>query len=102
LDKQLGGDPYLQFMRANAFIMDGKLDQAEQVAQQILATDPRNLDAHWILVSRSLSAKDFETTAAILTKIRDELGIPLADVTQIPEYAGFAASPAYKKWRAAK
>jgi tetratricopeptide (TPR) repeat protein len=99
LDKQLGGDPYLQVMHANAFIAEKKLDQAEKIAHQILANDPRNLDAHWVLVACSLTSKDFETTAALLTKIRDELGVPIADLAKVPDYAEFILSPAYKKWK---
>lgn len=99
LDKQVGGDPYLQIMRGNTLVLEGKLDLAEKLAQDCLAGNARDLDAHWLLVSISLQRRDFPTTARLLTKIRDELNVQLADLTQLRDYAEFVASPAYGQWQ---
>jgi tetratricopeptide (TPR) repeat protein len=99
LEEQVGGDPYLQGVHADAFVQEGKLEQAEKIAREILAADPRNVDAHWTLVSVSLRSKRFETTAYLLAKLRDELGVPIRDLTQVPEYAEFVASTAFPRWQ---
>jgi acyl carrier protein len=100
LNEQVGGDPYLEAMRANVLIMEGKFDQAKTIAQSMLAADPLSIDAHWLLVSLSLAQKSFEATRSLLTTLRDEIGVPLGDLTQVPEYAEFVASPEFAKWRA--
>jgi len=99
LDKQVGGDPYLQIMLGNTLLLEGKLDLAEKVAHDRLAADGRDVDAYWLLVSLSLTRKSFTTTAELLTKIRDDLGVPLADLAQLPDYADFVRSPAFAQWQ---
>ena len=101
LDRKVGGDPYLQFMRGNLFLQEGKHDEANRQAEQILRSDERDLDAHWLLVAISLEKKEFQDTAKLLTKIRDELGMPLGDLRQLPDYADFVASPEFEAWQAA-
>jgi hypothetical protein len=99
LDEQVGGDPSLANLRGNAFVAEGKLDAAAKIADARLIEEPRDLDAHLLLVSISLAGKDFSKTAKLLTKIRDELGVPLNDLTQVPQYAEFVASPEYAQWQ---
>ena len=64
-----------------------------------LNPDGRDVDAYWLLVSLSLTRKSFTTTAELLTKIRDDLGVPLADLAQLPDYADFVRSPAFAQWQ---
>jgi hypothetical protein len=98
LDEAVGGDPYLVGVRGNLYVMEGKFDQAETLATLLLAKDSRDLGAHWLQASIALARKDHPRTAELLTKIRDELGVPLNDLEQIPEYADFVNSPEYEKW----
>jgi hypothetical protein len=95
LDQQLGGDRYLQIMHGQILAQEGKFDLAEKAAEACLRDDARDLDAHWLLVHVSMARRAFPTTAKLLMKIRDELAVELHDLTQIPEYAEFVASPAF-------
>jgi tetratricopeptide (TPR) repeat protein len=100
LDQQVGGDLYLQTLRAQAFLQEGKLPQAEQIAEKMLAENPRSVSAHWMLVFSSILSKRFETTVYLLGKLQDELGVPIGDLSLAPGYAEFAASPAFANWQA--
>lgn len=85
-------------LHARAFIEAGELVRAKRILHERLDSAAVNLKAHWLLVSASLKEKDFETTANLLSKLRDELGEELADLTQVPAYSEFVESPQYLKW----
>jgi hypothetical protein len=99
LDQRVGGDPYLQTVRAQAFLQEGNLPQVEQIAEKMLAENPRSVSAHWMLVFSSMLSKRFETTVYLLGKLQNELGVPLGDLSLAPGYAEFAASPAFAQWQ---
>jgi hypothetical protein len=98
LDRAIGGDPYLQLLHARAFIEAGELVRAKKILNEPFDSAAVNIKAHWLLVSASLKEKEFETTANLLSKLRDELGEELADLTQVPAYSEFVKSPQYLKW----
>jgi predicted Zn-dependent protease len=99
LDQALGGDPYLQVMHGGTHVLAGDYQRALERAQTVLAADPRDEQAHWLLVNISLARKDHAETARLLAKLRDELRLEIADLTQLPEYADFVRSPEYDEWK---
>ena len=98
LDEAVGGDPYLHSVRGNLYVMEGKYEQAETIVQLLLENDPRDLDAHWLQISIAVGLKDHSRTAELLTKVRDELGVTLVDLRELPDYSEFVKSAAYEEW----
>jgi predicted Zn-dependent protease len=102
INEAVGGDPYLHSVRGNLYVLEGKLEEAESMADLMLAQDPTWQDAYWLQVSVALAQHDHPRTARLLTKIRDELGAEILDLTQIAEYAEFVKSPEYAEWKNAR
>ncbi len=100
LDASVGGDPYLDVLRANIHIKKGDLARAREAGLRAAQREPTLAAAYWSLVSISLAQKDYAETVRLLTQIR-ALGVQLADLSTIPEYAGFVDSIEYRKWLAA-
>jgi hypothetical protein len=98
LDEAVGGDPHLMMLHAGVFLVEGKLELARQVAEGQRQLNPRSRDVHWMLVTIALREKDHAAVAGLLTKIRDELGVPIADLQTRQEYAEFVKSPEYAEW----
>jgi hypothetical protein len=100
LDKQIGGDPYLDFLRANVLYAAGRPNAAKRAARKAIEGEPWLEDAYWVLVSISLEQREFEATVRLLAAIESELGLALDDLNGIPEYSEFVASEAYSDWMA--
>ena len=75
---------------------EARTGRASDAAQR----EPTLVAAYWSLISVALARKDYAETARLLTRIRG-MGVQLADLTTIPEYAGFVDSIEYRKWLAA-
>lgn len=95
LDRSLGGDPYLDTLRANMMLQKGDIPSATSFARRAAMNEPKLVEAQWSLVNAALARRDFDETARILLHIRDDLGVALADLTEIPEYSEFVRSSAY-------
>jgi tetratricopeptide (TPR) repeat protein len=98
LDEAVGGDPYLELIRANVCIQDEDYDGARKLAHKALEAEEDLIDAQWCLITISLAEKDFDETSRLLTKLAEEFGMEFDDLTQVPEYAEYVKSPQYRQW----
>lgn len=98
IDKSVGGDPYLSALRANVYVLDGKLGPAKESAQKAVAAEPGLVEGYWSLVSVALVEKNYRETARLLLHVEKNLGIELNDLKNASEYAGFVRSPEYREW----
>ena len=98
LDKALGGDPYLDVLRAGIKYQAGDLAAAEIAARKAIAAEPTLEDAYWQVATVSLDTKSYDTTVEMLDLLQQRFGIELEDLTKVPEYADFVKSPEYRKW----
>jgi len=102
IDRWVGGDPYLDFMRASVLYADGKPAAARTAARRAIEREPGMEDPYWTLVSISLDEADFVETARLLGEIEGTLGIAIGDLSTIPEYSSFLESEAYGTWIATR
>jgi tetratricopeptide (TPR) repeat protein len=102
IDGWVGGDPYLDFMRANVLYADGKPDEARAAARRAIEREPGLEDPYWTLVSISLDEGNYAETARLLSEIEGELGVVIGDLSTIPEYSKFVQSEAYGTWIATR
>ena len=98
LDRSIGGDPYLDIMRANIRLQEGNLAQAEAMAARATERDPDLEDAWWTRVNVNLAQKDFAETARLLTHLRDDMLIEIDDLSKYPDYAEFMQTAEYRKF----
>jgi hypothetical protein len=98
LDKALGGDAYLDVLRATIKAEQGELLQARETAARVMKAYPDLASSHLLRLSLSLREKDFATTAEELTALRQTFGIDVGDVSANPTYAEFVSSSEGKAW----
>ena len=100
LQRQLGGDPYLEFLKANSLMMAGRFDECRTIARAVLAEDPSLASVYDVLLQIELDAKNHPGVVALLDEI--EAAYPGADmaagIAQPAAYATFRASPEYARW----
>jgi hypothetical protein len=98
IEKEIGGDPYLNNIRAVAHSLADELTIADELSARVCADFPDLVDVWWIRVSITLKRKDHALTVRLLNQMTEKFEMTYADLTTIPDYADFVASPEYKVW----
>jgi tetratricopeptide (TPR) repeat protein len=98
VDRAVGGDPYLNLLRAQFYFVEKKYDEALQCARKAVAAESDLAPAYWVQVNVSLHKKDFDETTRLLGVLEQDLGIRIGKLTTIPEYADYVKSPQYATW----
>lgn len=104
LDEGVGGDPYLDQLRATVLLGAGRLPEARAAADRLAESLPNLTEAQFPRVDVALAEGDFAAVAEGLLRLEREHGawFDPAAVKADPLWAGFAASPYYKRWATAR
>lgn len=101
LDKLLGGDPYLDQMRVDAYIQLGKYPDAIAAAQRATKADPTDESGWWLLLAAQTGAKDFAAAITTIEALRDNIGYASWHTwTPTEQYKPLAESAEFKAWLA--
>ena len=98
-EKAVGGDPYLNVVRATIHTEAKEYDAARKDARSAIAQDPTLQDAFWSLLTISLQEHQFAETVKLLNQLEDSFHVPFGDMTQLPVFAEFVRSPEYHAWK---
>jgi len=103
LDRCLGGDPFLQVMRACMFQADGQKAKAAASCRKALTEEPKMLVAHILALPMALEAKEFAQAARSLTVMADSQGVgEMPDLAGEPAFAEFLKSEEGRQWQASQ
>lgn len=100
LDHAIGGDPYLDVLRATACLGARDHRRASTFIEKAIDATPGLLQLYWIRVAVALEERNHRDTAAWLDTIAARFDVPFADLEGVPEYAEFVKSPEYRQWTA--
>jgi len=98
LETAIGGDPYLDALRARVYEETKDYARSRAAAEKALAADPTLDDARWSLVRASLGEKQFGETTRLLRQLEENRRCIMGDLTRIPAYAEYVRSPEYREW----
>lgn len=100
LDKTVGGDPYLNVMRANLVAKQGDYSAARDLARKTMDDLSTVQVVYWNAVGLTLDNKDHPTTLEWIKLLDQKFHPQWQDLAKIPEYGEFAKSPQYEQWLA--
>ncbi|RPI89714.1 MAG: hypothetical protein EHM42_02560, partial [Planctomycetaceae bacterium] len=98
LNKIVGGDPYLNVVKASMHVERKEFAEARKLLKDAIEADDTLSDAWWSLVTVSLRDQSFSETVTCLDKLATEFGVDVGDLTRNPEYADFVKSREYSQW----
>ncbi|MDG2014218.1 MAG: hypothetical protein P8J33_11975 [Pirellulaceae bacterium] len=98
LDESVGGDPYLNVMRANITLAQGDTAATRTLAKAAIDKEATLTTAYWLLVNAALADKNHDEVVQYLNLLNENFTVEFDDLTQIPEYADFVKSPQYRDW----
>jgi tetratricopeptide (TPR) repeat protein len=99
VEKAVGGDPYLNTLRANILAEAGRYDMARVAAEKAIKAEPALEHAYWPRLLVSLREKKYTDTQTWLKKMVEACQVPVDWLADNPEYAGFIKSPQYREWQ---
>lgn len=102
LDLVVGGDPYLDCLRAGFLTDAGRLTQAREKAEAALLKLPERQQVWWMLFAITLKQKDHKATVDSLNRMRERFSLTFGDLTDMAECKDFVASQEYATWRKAQ
>ena len=85
-------------MRARVHLKQDKPAEARRLTQALIDEQPDKEDAYWALFEVALHEKKYDEAVALLRLLKKRFDSDPADLTQLPEYAGFVKSPQYREW----
>ena len=99
LDKAIGGDPYLDVLRASQYRLLKQRDNARRYATQALRAEPNLAAAYDCLLGLALDEKDFKETVRLLTEAEKHLKADILEVVNDDDnYEEFRKSSNYRDW----
>jgi hypothetical protein len=98
LDVAVGGDPYLDALRAEALTEAQHYDQARAAAERAVKAEPRLLRAYEARLLLTLRERKYAETVQWLKRLVETCGVELTDLPANPEFAEFVRSPQYREW----
>lgn len=98
IKKSVGGDGYLDALRAELLYSKGEKEEALKVSDEAIATCPDLAQVYWLAISLTLREKKFARTTELLIELDKNFALEFEDLRTVPEYAEYVASPEHQKW----
>ncbi len=98
LDRAVGGDPYLDVLRAQHRLIAEDLAGAASFAQAARTADPSLYEAHSTLLAVALRQGDHAQALELMTHIEEEFGDSFEDLAEAADFEGFRGSPQHAAW----
>ena len=100
----MGGDPYLNLIRANIAIGQNDAEAARGLVETLVKALPdKATEGYGILLDQAIETQNHVETTRILKALeaRKPVRFPI-DFNKAEPFANYAASPEYEKWKAYK
>jgi len=97
LDKRIGGDPYLDFMKGLTLAARGDTQQGTVLLNAALEREPTLYEAYEVLIKLAMRQNDPETAVRTLERAQRN-GVPL-DAEKERDLAELVKTPEYVRWK---
>ena len=97
-EKEMGGDAYLDVLRARVLGAEKKYAEARAVAQQAIAEEPTLPHAHFTLIEATLLEQNYAETVKAIDNLEKNLKISIGDLKDLPYYSEFIKSKEFAEW----
>lgn len=98
LDRRLGGDSYLDIIRARLYLRAGELEPAARLARIAIANYPSSEFAHDVFLAVLIIERDHEALYNAMHAYEQRLSPAWGDLRERPEFAHFVESPYGRRW----
>jgi tetratricopeptide (TPR) repeat protein len=97
-EKAIGGDPYLNALRAKILVKAWRHKEARTFADKAIEQEPTLTHGYWGRIAVSLAETHHADTLALLTKLVENTGQSIGDLRNDPDFVVFVRTPEYAEW----
>lgn len=98
INESVGGDSYLEAMRARLLFTKGDTGKALQVAEVAMDDCPDLIQLYWTALELNLRAEKWTRVTELLQDLDQRFAVDFEDLRTVPEYARYAATPEHQRW----
>lgn len=98
LDTKLGGDVYLDVLKAAILKSEGQSKRAKNLLANALKKNPKLEEPYWLLIDLLITEKDYKGTVDLFESFNTHFEDNAANYIVNENYADFFASESYKTW----
>ena len=99
VEKAVGGDPFLQTLRAGISIEKGDLEAARKCLQTAIDQEPTLQVSYEGLINVTLQQHKFAETLKALRLLKERFHVERKDLETDPAFMEFVKTPEYREWR---
>ena len=97
-EKSIGGDPYLNALRAKLMVKAWRFKEARAAADKAIEQEPGLTHGYWGRIDVALAEANHADTLLYLKKLVENTGHVVSDLRKHQEYQVFVKSPEYREW----
>jgi predicted Zn-dependent protease len=97
-EKAIGGDPYLNALRAKLLVKAWRHKEARVAADKAIEQEPELTHGYWGRIAVALAETHHTDTLTWLKKLVENTGQSVGDLRKDPDYGVFVRSPEYREW----
>jgi predicted Zn-dependent protease len=98
IDQTVGGDVFLNLIRARAHLQVKDPAKARDLARTVTEKEPKLEHGWWIRIEAHLALKEFKEVARCLSLAEKNLEVTFEDLAEEEAYAEFVKSSEYAEW----
>ncbi|MCR9197924.1 MAG: hypothetical protein NXI04_04740 [Planctomycetaceae bacterium] len=98
INESIGGDGYLDSLRAELLYTKGDIEAALQTADKSMTDCPDLINPYWTALGLNLQAQKWTRVTELLIALDQKFEMEFEDLRTVPEYAGYAATPEHQRW----
>jgi predicted Zn-dependent protease len=98
LDKLLGGDPYLDVIRATTYLSEREYKKAKECACRAVDAEKDLVEAYVIQLTIAMRQDDFGEFTRMVGVIESVFGGKMPDMTGVAEFEEYTKSPRFQEW----
>ncbi|QDU55374.1 tetratricopeptide repeat protein [Aeoliella mucimassa] len=98
VDQAVGGDPYVDALRGNTYLLQENYPKAMEYFDKVMETGLDMDTAFYGTVAAGLPLKEFTKVAAAMETLEERYGVVWGDLRSLAEYREFLESPEGQYW----
>ena len=98
LDRAVGGDPFIECLRATIMLTEGRHAEARNTLTPLLNDERFGEDAHVSMLDVDLAEQNHSATLTTLRTLRDDYGYEWKNFEGVVDFAEFVKSAEYQEW----
>ena len=98
LDEAVGGDPFLNLLRAQVSLGEENWKEARELATKVIEQVPDAEYSYWTVFDAAFAERDFDMAVEMLKVLHDKFRVDVRNLEKGKDYKALTESKPYRAW----